>query len=135
MSNEISNVEVPVLGSENIFADAVAPWSKGVSTHVSNSGVTQKFKRGEMLFEPTNKAQTLYNGLISNTYNTNTYNKFIGICVNDVTIAPNEDKTFDVYTAGNFIWKRIYELQTPSVKALIPQPGKYYETINLAIAH
>ena len=108
--------EVKILGSENIFSRATpAPSVAGI---IARGGATGKeFKRGQFLYQVVAGAT---NGDINNT-NEGTATRFAGVCVNDVTIAPNETINMDVYTEAFLLGERVFNLQTPQVQTLLRQ--------------
>ena len=103
--------EVKVLGSENIFSRATpAPSVAGIYVHGGTNG--KEFKRGQFLFR---------NQFGGDTANNVHREIFIGVCINDVKINPQEVVHIDVYTEAFLLGERVFNLQTPSVQQHLRQ--------------
>jgi len=76
---------------------------------VPASTTERTFKAGQMLFRNTA-------GDFSNAFNATTFNRFIGVNVNDTVIPANTPLNMDVETTGWYIGKIFYELQTPETQ-------------------
>jgi len=107
MSNK---VEMDVLNTHTIFATQEPPRKAGIEIEAKSVWDGEKsFKRGQMLFKIIGGDQFRYGEVISN-YDRDLSLKFLGICVNDITVQEGITMA-DVYTDGRFIGKLLYDLQ------------------------